>query len=100
MNFTWFLSLTILLLSVIRQAPAATYWRNLRQSQPQHSRLMNGDIRRNVGLQRNTTDNISLKKNSQTLCPLKCSCQGLSIDCSSKSFKNVPRNISLNRIKL
>lgn len=33
-------------------------------------------------------------------CPVECACQGLSIDCSNRGLKQVPKNIPLNVIKV
>jgi hypothetical protein len=33
-------------------------------------------------------------------CPSECNCQGLAVDCSSRSLKHVPKNIPVNAIRL
>ncbi len=33
-------------------------------------------------------------------CPVECACQGLSVDCSSRGLKHVPKNIPTNAIRL
>lgn len=38
--------------------------------------------------------------NNDKNCPLECVCQGLSIDCSNRGLRFVPKNIPLNVIKV
>lgn len=92
--------LCIIFISLVKQIPATfTYWRSLRQSKPDSPRAANGDARRSIGSQKNgIIENSGL--NMSIVCPLECLCQGLSIDCSSKGLKYVPKNIPSNRIKM
>lgn len=97
----FFTILCIICISLVKQTPATfTYWRSLRQSKPENNpRAANGDVRRSIGSQKNgIIENGGL--NMSIVCPLECLCQGLSIDCSSKSLKYVPKNIPSNRIKM
>lgn len=45
---------------------------------------------------RTNTNGIVFLKN----CPAVCSCQGLSVDCSSRGLKLIPKNIPSNAVKL
>jgi len=87
---------------LIDNGQATTYWRNLRQSQPQ-TVVEGGARRNNVYKNRTVNGGMMLRGGLSSLsasCPAQCTCQGLSVDCSSRGLKHVPRNIPLNAIKM
>lgn len=102
--------LAVILLISSSTIEANVYWRQLRQSSQPKAQQIGERLKNRTFIGSSKSNGVYVSRilrgggsaayDVSISCPAQCSCQGLAVNCSSKSLKTVPANIPLNAIKV